>query len=251
MNSTHTHQYIPARTVLDDEGLPDGVTFAHEFQHLTLTVSELLADLQDHHPQTHAHSLRVAALVTEVGQRLRWPAARLRQLRNAALLHDIGKLDVPVEILDSGRKLTEQQRLIIDAHSISGDRICREAGLNELAPFVRAIHERCDGNGYPDEVHLDGIPLVSRIIAVCDAYDASTDPARTYRPPLTVVEAITMLNHGSGSQFDGLVVDRFVTMLREHARAGWEQLKHAAPSNIAVYSSEKDDEDREPELLSA
>jgi putative two-component system response regulator len=171
----------------------------------------LLTLLKEHHPDTYSHSLRVADIACYVGVAMALPINKRTQLVHAALLHDIGKLDIPVELLDSDQLLSDEQRATIEQHSASGEATCfRQSSTAHIAEFVRGVHERYDGGGYPDGLHGQEIPLPARILAVCDAYDAMRDPNRKYRSPLTDPEAVAVLEANSGSQFDPEVVAVFL-----------------------------------------
>ena len=136
----------------------------------------------------------------------------LRRLEYAALLHDIGKIGIPQEILNKPGPLTPSERAVIETHPILGDRIL--APIEQLADvrgIVRACHERWDGGGYPDGKTGVEIPLEARIILVCDAYHAMiTD--RPYRDRLPDSEARRRLREGKGTQFDPDVVDVFLRL---------------------------------------
>ena len=131
----------------------------------------------------------VADLVEAVGRRLRVPTEQLETLRQAAELHDIGKVSIPEPILSKPTALTEAEWEIVRRHPLVGERILTAApALGQVARLVRSTHERFDGTGYPDGLKGHEIPLGARIIAVCDAFDAMTSE-RAYAPTLTAEEA--------------------------------------------------------------
>jgi HD-GYP domain-containing protein (c-di-GMP phosphodiesterase class II) len=131
-------------------------------------------------------------------------------MRYCALLHDIGKIGIRSEILTKPGKLTAEEYLEIQEHSaIGATLLARIPPLEQVAPLVRAVHERWDGNGYPDRLAGEEIPIASRIVAVCDAWHAMRAD-RPYRKALTRRDALGELTRGSGSQFDPAVVRAFI-----------------------------------------
>ena len=146
----------------------------------------------------------------------RWRST-LRQLRNVefgALLHDVGKIAVPKEIINKPGKLDEREWEIIKTHTIEGQKMLQRVGgfMREVGEIVRSSHERWDGGGYPDGLRGAAIPLESRIIATCDAFNAMTTD-RSYRPAMPQRDAIAELVAHAGTQFDPLVVDALVRLL--------------------------------------
>jgi HD-GYP domain-containing protein (c-di-GMP phosphodiesterase class II) len=139
-------------------------------------------------------------------------------VRQAAALHDLGKLAVPDAILEKPGPLSEQEWEFIRQHTIIGERMLTVApALGRAARLIRASHERFDGTGYPDGLRGAEIPLGARIICACDAFDAMTS-SRPYRPvPLSLVAAIGELRAGAGGQFDPEVVAVLAEVLREHS----------------------------------
>jgi putative nucleotidyltransferase with HDIG domain len=163
---------------------------------------------------TVAHSLRVAHLAEMVAQCLGLPP-QLRYLTSlAALLHDIGKVDIPPEILDKCGPLTEHEWNIMRLHpQIGYFKLKKEGGLfHHLAPIVLAHRERWDGKGYPRGMMHEQIPIEARILTVVDAFDAMTSP-RGYRQVASLQEACRELQQGENSQFDGRVVHAFLDVL--------------------------------------
>jgi putative nucleotidyltransferase with HDIG domain len=173
-------------------------------------LSEALARKDAH---TALHAQQVAALAERVGARLGMGAAELRALRWGALLHDIGKIEVRTELLTKRSALTRAEFEEIKLHTVVGARMVeRVARLGTVHQLVRWSHERWDGNGYPDGLAGEAIPLGSRVIFACDAYDAMVSD-RPYRDALSLREAVAELRAGAGSQFDPAVVDALVDEL--------------------------------------
>jgi HD-GYP domain-containing protein (c-di-GMP phosphodiesterase class II) len=159
-------------------------------------------------------------LSVAVGERLRLTAAQLRNLEFAALLHDVGKIAVPKEIINKPGPLTPDEWNVIKTHTLEGERMLDRIGgvMAEVGRIVRSAHERWDGGGYPDGLAGEEIPIESRIIFCCDAFNAMTTD-RSYRAGRSPAEAVAELRENAGTQFDPLVVDAVVAAL-EHGRAG-------------------------------
>lgn len=157
----------------------------------------------------------VGPIAADVARRLGLDDTEVRRIARAAELRDIGKIAVPEEILHKPGRLDDDELRIVRQHTVIGERILRVApALSELAPLVRASHERFDGDGYPDGLRGEEIPLGGRIVAVCDAYHAMVHRAAHHeaRAPL---EALRELRNGAGTQFDPRVVSAFGVALRE------------------------------------
>ena len=169
-------------------------------------VTELVGALRSHHLGTADHSNRLATGCRAVGEQLALRADELFELELVAILHDIGKLAVPVEILDLARPLNSGERVVVRSHTVRGAEILADvAGLQHLAPLVRASHERWDGTGYPDRLFGAAIPLAARIVFTVDSYDAMTND-RPYRRALERDEARHRIQTGAGTAFDPRVV---------------------------------------------
>jgi HD-GYP domain-containing protein (c-di-GMP phosphodiesterase class II) len=141
------------------------------------------------------------------------PTEQVERIAHAALLHDVGKLAVPNEILHKRGPLTLREWEIMAEHPIAGERILlRIPDLAVVAPVVRHEHEHWDGSGYPDRLRGRMIPIGSRIILACDAYQAMT-VARPYRAAMSPDEAVAELRRGAGVQFDPEVVDALLDLL--------------------------------------
>jgi HD domain len=171
---------------------------------------------EDHEYTGGEHAQGVVELALEVGERLGLDAASLRDLEFGALLHDIGKLHVPNEILNKPGALSAAEWAIVRRHPEQGQQMLDRVGgvLGEAGRIVRAHHERFDGSGYPDGLAAGEIPLAARIITACDAYNAMTTD-RAYRDALPVAEAIAEIERCSGAQFDPSVVQALLWVLAE------------------------------------
>ncbi|MDQ8043789.1 MAG: HD-GYP domain-containing protein [Solirubrobacteraceae bacterium] len=153
------------------------------------------------------HTTGVVEMALALGRELALPDDQLRSLEFGAMLHDIGKLHVPNEILNKPGKLTDEEWAIIREHPALGQQMLDTVGgaLSETGHIVRAHHERYDGTGYPDGLRGEAIPLESRIITVCDSFSAMTTD-RPYRGAMSAQEAAAELDRCCGTQFDPVVV---------------------------------------------
>jgi len=169
----------------------------------------LLKALEEHHPDLGDHVHDVGLLAEAVAEELGLSGQQLHHVRQAAELHDIGKVAVPSAILDKPGKLDADEWAFIARHTLIGERILGAAiALRPVAKLVRSSHERWDGSGYPDGLAGTDIPLGARIVTACDAYDAMTSD-RPYQRSLGHGEALEELRRCAGTQFDPDVVDAF------------------------------------------
>jgi diguanylate cyclase (GGDEF)-like protein len=183
------------------------------------TAEALAAALEAKDDYAADHARMIVTHAEAVGRRLGMTDDDLRDLRFGAVFHDIGKLAVPEPILSKRGRLTDEERVEIERHSVVGEQILAPVEfLNGVRPLVRHGHERWDGGGYPDGLAADSIPLGSRIILACDAVHAMTSD-RPYRSAMTDAEAIDELRRCSGTQFDPHVVDALVEVLEEERHA--------------------------------
>jgi diguanylate cyclase (GGDEF)-like protein len=187
------------------------------------SIQALLEALAEREPDLGVHLEGVGSLAVETGRRLGLRRDGLDELARAAQLHDLGKLAVPDEILHKPGPLDDREWEFIRQHTVVGERILRASpALRSVATIVRSSHENWDGTGYPDGLVGEEIPLASRIIAACDAFDAMISP-RPFRPALTQEEALAELDRHAGTQFDPTVV----RVLAGHVRDSLEA-EHAA-----------------------
>jgi putative nucleotidyltransferase with HDIG domain len=178
----------------------------------------LVTALDARDPYTSGHSARVSAISVAVGRALGLCAADLERLRLGALLHDIGKIGVPGEILSKPRSLTPSEFDLVKQHPLVGARIVEPVSfLAPHLPIVELHHERLDGRGYPHGLAADDIPLAARIVHVADAYDAMTS-ARAYRAARSPGEAIRELRRCAGSDFHADIVEALAAVLPQVGR---------------------------------
>jgi putative nucleotidyltransferase with HDIG domain len=177
----------------------------------TQTIGALAEAVDKRDPYTAKHSHRVKEIAVDIGRVMRVSDAELEALEWGGLLHDVGKIGVPDNVLLKQERLNKEERMIMNAHPVLGAQII--APVSKLAPelpIIRHHHEWYNGSGYPDRLIGDEIPRLARILHVADAFEAMT-AARPYRmTPLTAEQALGELRKFAGIQFDPVVVDAFV-----------------------------------------
>ncbi|NTW28688.1 MAG: HD-GYP domain-containing protein [Coriobacteriia bacterium] len=174
------------------------------------TVRSLIGALEAKDSYTRGHSERVADYSVALGHTLKLDSRTQERLEYAALLHDLGKLAVPGCVLTKPGALDDDEYRSIQLHPSRGaEMIRRIPPLSDLADYVGKHHERFGGGGYPEAISAPEIPLIARILAVADSYDAMTT-TRAYRPALSREVAVSELVKGKGTQFDPVVVEAFI-----------------------------------------
>lgn len=170
-------------------------------------------DLREHN--TRLHSQRVREYTELIADRLGVDEKMRREIGFGALLHDVGKIAVPDQILLKPGKLTDQEWVEMRKHPEAGYRIVKRIGfLKDAAEIVYTHHEQFDGSGYPRGIKIESIPLGARMFMVADVYDALTSE-RPYRSPMTYQEAAAEIRKLSGSHFDPIIVDIFMAIAPE------------------------------------
>jgi HD-GYP domain-containing protein (c-di-GMP phosphodiesterase class II) len=193
------------------------IDHALELSHAYRGTALLLGDVVEaDDAYTGSHSRDVVSLVLDVCDRLELSARERRDAEFAALLHDVGKIKVPSEIINKPGKLTDAEWAVVKAHTIEGEKLLSQVGglLGNVGRIVRSCHEDWDGTGYPDGLASDQIPLVARIVRCCDAFSAMTTD-RPYRKARPVAEAVAELRHCAGSDFDPAVVEALSDVLEQ------------------------------------
>jgi len=199
-----------------DQSALEGLAFRLEKADIE-TVETLAAaiDMRDAYSQERAHDVAISA---------EWVAGELglgdterSTLHMAALVYDIGKVGIPVDVLNRRGDLSAEDKVTIRSHPEVGKRLLESATrLSALAPIVLHHHERWDGSGYPDGLRGEQIPFEARVIALCDAWQAMVSE-RPYRPALTPEEAVAELRAGAGRQFDPGLVEVFISGMQREA----------------------------------
>ena len=178
-------------------------------------VRVIAASLDARDPYTMGHSTRVARMSCLLGRRLGMGEEELSNLERAAIFHDLGKIQTPDDVLLKGERLSHAEVEQMRSHPVDGTEILRMAPfLHQYIPVVRAHHEWYNGEGYPDGIRGDEIPLHAQIIALADAFDAMTTE-RPYREALSSEEAIDEILQFRGTQFSPELADAFAKMVRK------------------------------------
>jgi HD-GYP domain-containing protein (c-di-GMP phosphodiesterase class II) len=192
----------------------DRIDQALELSHAYRGTALLLGDMVEaDDAYTGLHSQDVVALVLEVADWCGLNADDRRDAELTALLHDVGKVKIAKSIINKAGPLTAEERTIINTHTIEGQLMLEKVGglLGRVGRLVRSCHERWDGQGYPDGLSGEEIPLVARIVCCCDAFSAMTTD-RSYRRALSSHDAVAELRRCAGSQFDPGVVDALIAV---------------------------------------
>jgi putative two-component system response regulator len=200
------------------------------------TIHRLARAAEFRDTETGRHIERVSRYSALIALRLGLDADRVELLRLAAPLHDIGKIAIPDRVLLKPSRLTTEERQVIETHAEYGYRMLADSGheLLELAAVVaRTHHERIDGEGYPRRLRGAEIPLVGRIVAVADVFDALMSD-RVYRPALELDETVRILRAGRGTQFDETVLDVFLESLPAALAIKEEWADHAPAATPAA-----------------
>ncbi|MFC5700617.1 HD domain-containing phosphohydrolase [Cohnella faecalis] len=184
-------------------------------------ITMLAATLDARDRYTAGHSERVAGYSVQIGWLAGLSLQELDLVKKSALLHDIGKIGVRDSVLLKEGRLTDEEFALIQEHPVLGENILKQIepvdAMADLMPGVRSHHERYDGKGYPDRLSGDSIPLLGRIIAIADAFDAMTSD-RPYRQGMSVEKALLILEEGCGTQWDPKLTPLFVADIREEQR---------------------------------
>jgi putative nucleotidyltransferase with HDIG domain len=202
--------------------IPFGAPPAPALRSRARELERIAAGLERRVPGSAAHLRRVSLHAAGVAKRMGLPREQIERIRRAGALHDIGKVETPVEIVNKPGPLSEAEFAVVRRHAVVGAWMVAGLGDEELAAIVRHHHERLDGRGYPDGLAGEEIPLGSRIIAACDAYDAMFSE-RAYdkaRPPEV---AIAELVAHAGTQFDPRVVQALRAHLQQAAKRAAER----------------------------
>jgi HD-GYP domain-containing protein (c-di-GMP phosphodiesterase class II)/HAMP domain-containing protein len=206
--------------LIDAHRLADRVALAlgsvHLFDRLEAlsagTIRAFARTIDANSPWTAGHSERVTHLAIAIGRQLQLDEAQLGQLYRGGLLHDIGKVAVPPEVLDKPGRLTPEERVIVERHpGVGYDILSPIPGFTDVLPIVRSHHERIDGTGYPDRLAGDAIPYLARVLAVADVYDALTSD-RPYRAGMSREKALGIMQEGAGTWLDAEVLAAFAAI---------------------------------------
>ena len=188
------------------------IELSRAYRGTTLLLSDVL-EVDDEY--TGFHSRSVVSLSVAVADAMGLSPKQRRNVEFGALLHDVGKIAVPKEIINKPGPLTDDEWLVIKTHTIEGQRMLDQVGgmLSEVGRIVRSSHEKWDGNGYPDGLVAEQIPVESAVVSCCDAFNAMTTD-RSYRSAMSLDEAIEELEANAGTQFSPAVVEALLRVLR-------------------------------------
>jgi diguanylate cyclase (GGDEF)-like protein/PAS domain S-box-containing protein/putative nucleotidyltransferase with HDIG domain len=180
------------------------------------TISSLLRTLHEKHSETEEHTMRIKILSLRLAKRLNLSQDKLDEIELLSLLHDIGKIGIPEQILMKPSILTNEEWEIMKSHTEIGYRIAKSTPeLSHIADEILSHHERYDGTGYPNGIKGEEISILARIINVIDSFDVMTHK-RVYKDAMSIDSALKELRECSGSQFDPLIVDEFIRLLEDH-----------------------------------
>lgn len=182
-------------------------------------INKLTEKLADFSPETYFHSQRVANLTKEFGIFLKVPEEQLSTYYQAGLLHDIGKIRIPIRIIDKPLDLNDSERSIIEKHPLYSEEIINSilSNLTDISTIVRHHHENFDGTGYPDGLSRADIPYCSRIIRLTDTFDVLTHE-RTYKKAYNTDKSIKIINHLNGINFDPNILSDFLVFMEGYKK---------------------------------
>ena len=212
-----------------DARIEQTLELGRSYRGTALLLCDLLED-DDEYTGNHTHD--VVELSARVADRLRVPEDVKRETELGAMLHDIGKIGIPDAIINKPGPLDEEEWKLMKTHTLEGQRMLDRVGgfLGSVGEVVRASHERFDGAGYPDGLKGEAIPLASRIVSVCDAFNAMTT-TRSYRQAMPVATAVQELRRCSGTQFDPAVVAALLDVVGD---PGWALSLRAEPGVATI-----------------
>jgi len=239
ISCSHGAVWIPSEAATETQALAlaDERMYANKASRSSASrqvTDALLQVITEQNARLDEHVERVSELAGAVAQALGEPEHEVWRVRLAGRLHDVGKTAIPAAILDKPGPLDEREWEFMHRHPLIGERIVMAApALASTAELIRSSHERIDGKGYPDGLAGQDIPMGSRIIAVCDAFDAMTSE-RPYRGPVDVAGALAELRSHAGTQFDADVVEAFCGLSSLHGGADGEP--HARTAGVRSLS---------------
>ena len=196
--------------MLQNSIIDDDIIFQYPCKTRLEITNYLLALIHQHDVDTAKHSYNVANIAVRFARKLNLSSQMIKDISVAALLHDIGKIKIPRQILNKPEKLTKSEFEIMQRHSQYGFVILNKIGpLQDIAEAVCCHHEKFDGNGYPSGKAGDQIPLMAQILSITDVYEALTSD-RTYRKAMTQKEAFQVINSGRENHFNPELVNIFL-----------------------------------------
>jgi putative nucleotidyltransferase with HDIG domain len=195
------------------------------------TLTSLVQTVEAKDPYTSNHSCNVSKLGALLARAIGLPDLDVEEVACGGLLHDVGKIGIPDEIINKPGKLTDAEFKVIQEHPVIGHRIVRPLdGAEVLLPAVRHHHEHWNGGGYPDGLAGEDIPLAARIIGVADVFEALTSE-RSYRPRMSLEKAVEILESEAGKKLDPRLVETFITQVLPSVRERFPDLVSSADTN--------------------
>lgn len=178
-------------------------------------IEEFRRQVYYYDPYTSMHAEHVAELMGGLASQMCMSSNEINLAFIVGLIHDVGKIKIPCHILTKPSRLTKEEFEVMKQHAEHGANILAAIeGAEAVVPIMRHHHERYDGKGYPQGIAGKDIPLLSRMLAICDSFDAMTTK-RCYREPVTLEECIAELKRCSGTQFDPVICDYFIEFMKE------------------------------------
>lgn len=201
------------------------------------SVKALVSATESRDLYTAGHNFRVAMYALRLGEEMGLSPEQLRALAQGTVVHDVGKIQIPDSILNKPGRLTAEERTVIETHPVIGYEMCKRVGfMKDELDVIRSHHERWDGKGYPDQLKETSIPLLARITAVADVYDALTS-TRSYRVAWTHEAAMEHLRAGIGTQFDPDCVKAWIALCDREPAAYQEPHSMQTCSTLTPLSS--------------
>ncbi|HBY97494.1 MAG TPA: phosphohydrolase [Chloroflexi bacterium] len=179
------------------------------------SVRALVVATEAHDSYTAGHSFRVALAAVSLGEAMGVSPEQLRALAQGGIVHDVGKIEVPDAVLNKPASLAPEERILVEKHPLTGYEMCKHLGfMKDELDVIRSHHEKWDGTGYPDGLKSEAIPLLARILAIADVYDALTSD-RSYRRRWSHEEARRYIQRQAGSHFDPRCVEFWAHLTEE------------------------------------
>ncbi len=218
----HGIQSLQRKEQLDAERRNLEVTQRHLEEALTASVSAMVTAMEMRDPYTAGHESRVATIAYAIGKEMGWPEERLQGLRVAAMVHDIGKISIPAEILNKPGRLTAEEYEVVKVHPDTGYAILKDIPFNwPIAEMVRQHHEKLDGSGYPLGLRAESILPESKVLVVADIMEAMA-ARRPYRGAMDVEVVLKEIESQAGTKLDEQSVRICAALFRENRiNLGW------------------------------